>query len=288
MKKIKFFNGISATFALAVVALATTFTSCEKEEFNVKFDPNPAKVYFTPTVIDAATNAIVPNAQLTGAEEITGDKNTAIEAGNRIIKATANGVTGEVTVNFPKVEPGQVVALSPIIMLSSEFNFAEISTTQNNPEPPILGDFDRKGHDHQGNNWGENDTDYFYPFKATLDYTKEATIKSRDIYATSIELSKAIEAYKLPIEKAWSFDLKASAWCLFNAEFTITTADVKVAITSKANGEEVAKIVYVNPVYNVTAVATELPFPGHEHAYEHGHGHDGNNPNAGGGITLAD
>ena len=35
MKKIKFLNGISAVFALAVVALATTLTSCEKEEFNV-------------------------------------------------------------------------------------------------------------------------------------------------------------------------------------------------------------------------------------------------------------
>lgn len=47
---------MNAVLACAAVALATTFTSCEKEEFNVKFEPNPAMVCFTPNVIDAATN----------------------------------------------------------------------------------------------------------------------------------------------------------------------------------------------------------------------------------------
>ena len=44
MKKIKFLNGISAVFALAVVALATTLTSCEKEEFNVNVTPDRKSV----------------------------------------------------------------------------------------------------------------------------------------------------------------------------------------------------------------------------------------------------
>lgn len=45
MKKIKFLNGINAVFALAVVALATAFTSCEKEEFNVNIEPINAQAY---------------------------------------------------------------------------------------------------------------------------------------------------------------------------------------------------------------------------------------------------
>ena len=36
MKRMKFLNGIGAMFALAVVALATTLTSCEKEDFNIQ------------------------------------------------------------------------------------------------------------------------------------------------------------------------------------------------------------------------------------------------------------
>ncbi len=51
MKKIKFLNGISAVFALAVVALATTFTSCEKEEFNVNIEPINAQATISPIVL---------------------------------------------------------------------------------------------------------------------------------------------------------------------------------------------------------------------------------------------
>ena len=51
MKKIKFLNGISAVFALAVVALATTLTSCEKEEFNVNVTPTNAQAVISPIVL---------------------------------------------------------------------------------------------------------------------------------------------------------------------------------------------------------------------------------------------
>ena len=38
-------------FALAVVALATTLTSCEKEEFNVNVTPTNAQAVISPIVL---------------------------------------------------------------------------------------------------------------------------------------------------------------------------------------------------------------------------------------------
>ena len=77
MKKIKFLNGISAVFALAVVALATTFTSCEKEEFNVNIVPINVLASISPIVLavengvstdvsSVATVTISPSATFTG------------------------------------------------------------------------------------------------------------------------------------------------------------------------------------------------------------------------------
>ena len=43
MKKIKFLNGIGSIFTFAAVALAATFASCEKEDFNVNVKPADAQ-----------------------------------------------------------------------------------------------------------------------------------------------------------------------------------------------------------------------------------------------------
>ena len=60
MKKIKFLNGINAVFALAVVALATAFTSCEKEEFNVApVELDPASATIAITVYDLGDRSII-------------------------------------------------------------------------------------------------------------------------------------------------------------------------------------------------------------------------------------
>lgn len=287
MKKIKFLNGMSAIFAFAAVALATTFTSCEKEEFNVKFEPSPAKIYFTPSVIDAATNAdVTKDATFEGAGEITGNK--SISAGEVTITATVKGVTGSVKVQYPAVEAGQVVAISPVILLSSEFETAVTSKLTGNVNK-VMGDCDDASisHMHGGNKWAENASDYFYPYTATYKNTAKAVKEKEEIYVTSVALNKAIAAYEVEVEKEFTADLKASAWCLFNAEFTAEEAEFEVVFSSKVNGEEVAKVIYTHPSYAVTAENIEMAFPGHEHAYEHGHGH-GNNPNAGGGIVFGD
>lgn len=51
MKRMKFLNGIGAMFVLAVVALATTFTSCQKEDFNINVEPINAQATISPTVL---------------------------------------------------------------------------------------------------------------------------------------------------------------------------------------------------------------------------------------------
>ena len=71
MKKIKFLNGISAVFALAVVALATTLTSCEKEEFNVNVTPTNAQAVISPIVLaieDGVTTDVTGQATIAPAE----------------------------------------------------------------------------------------------------------------------------------------------------------------------------------------------------------------------------
>ena len=49
MKKIKFLSG--AMFALAAVAFATTFTSCEKEELSFNLKPQVASLTIDATVV---------------------------------------------------------------------------------------------------------------------------------------------------------------------------------------------------------------------------------------------
>lgn len=287
MKKIKFLNGMSAIFAFAAVALATTFTSCEKEEFNVKFEPNPAKITFTPTVIDAGTNVdVTAKADFGGTiAEITGSKDIA--KGSREITATVNGVSGSVTVNYEALAAGQTVNYSPVILLDSKYEGVEVeaSVELGTPGERIYGNFNGEfTHDHANSVWGINATDYYFPYKAT--WNEKATLKviDKEIYSPSFTLSEAIENKEFSNEGE-SVEFKASAWSMFTAYYVITPATVTYTWKSVASDKVVAKVVYNNPIYKIEAAAEEKAAPGHEHAYEHGHGH-GNNPNAGGGIVM--
>ena len=95
LQKTNFLKGLGAKLALAVVAFGAVLTSCTKEEFNVDFKPSNAQIYFAPTVIDAATNSVVTDATVTGADAITGTP--AIAAGSVTITAEKNGVKGSAT-----------------------------------------------------------------------------------------------------------------------------------------------------------------------------------------------
>lgn len=288
MKKIKFLSGVGAAFAFAAVALTTTFTSCEKESLSVNVEQSPAKVNFVVTVIDAATNIDVTNApsiQITGNTEIVSTaSDKSLAAGQVTISATLNDVTGSTTVSYPALSAGQVSTISALVLLDSKFEYAISS------EVTLLNQYAYEwgnaaaGHDHNGNLWAENASDYLTKFTATWNKSAMATKKAADIYVASSNLDILEE---IPVTNNDSEDFEASAWCLYNVYYTIQAADVVYTYTSIASGEVVAKVTYENPIYSITAEKKEIPFPGHESAYDHGHGH-GNNPNAGGGIGLAD
>lgn len=284
MKKIKFFNGISATFALAAVALATTFTSCEKEDFNVNFEQSPAKVIFTPSVIDATTGQNVTNdATFTGNEaKVSTESDKTLAAGSVTITATVNGVTGSVKVDYPAVAAGQIVSISPVIMLSSEFTF----TADENSVVPVGNPSYKYGNaangvDHAGSTWAKNDSEYYINFTATWNETVIVT------KATGTKAVGVIAPESYTITQTGSEKLYAGAWSLYNAKYTIQAAKITYKVTSNIAASESKDVVYNNPSYIRTVTAVEMAIPGHEHAYQHGHGH-GDGSNAGGGISLAD
>ncbi len=286
---------MSAVFALAVVALATTFTSCEKEDFNVNIEPNPAMVCFTPTVIDAATNVnVTAKATITGADAITSTaSDKSLPAGTATITATVTvddkTATGTVTVNYPAVAAGQILSISPVILLSSDFNIVAgpaVNVGAPKEEYATGGDIN---HSHAGITWAENASDYLLDYTATWNKVADATMVGEpEILVTSVDLNAAIKD-KLPVENKSTSEtegkFQASAWSLYTAVYSIQAANVVYSYTSIASGELVAKVTYYNPISYITVSPKEMGIPGHD--YKPGHGHSGN-PNAGGGISLAD
>lgn len=292
MKKIKFLSGVGAAFAFAAVALTTTFTSCEKENFSVNVEQSPAQVNFAVTVIDAATNTEVKDATISGNEPIISDKpDKSLAADEVVITAEKNGVKGSATVKYSALSAGQVATVSAIVFLDSQFD-GEISGTWEltGKETEKWGNAKDAGHDHNGNTWAENASDYFTTYTAEWSEDGIATKVSEDIYVVSgnLNIPETITVKNKPLENGtYSYTFKASAWCLYNVRYTLKEAKAVYEYKSIATEEVVAKVTYINPTYQVTATPEELPFPGHESSYEHGHGH-GDNPNAGGGIGMAD
>lgn len=289
MKKTNFLKGLSAKLALAVVAFGAVLASCTKEEFNVEYKANNAQIYFNPTVIDAATNTIVANATLTGAETIVGNPNIA--AGSVTITATVNEVSGSAIVSYGEVPAGSVVTYSPIIMLSSEFELVKESEKEAG-STTIKGE-GTQGHNHNGTNWNYNASDYFVKFTPKWDITRENKVISSEVYASSISLSKFLKDLTLnkaiQIKGEHSYDI--SAWSMYRADLIINSKDVTYNINSKATKETVAVVVVNEPLSNAVCKLIEEAIPGHEGHYQHGHGHShghGDSTNAGGGITWAE
>ena len=286
MKKTNFLKGVCAKLALAVVAFGAVLTSCTKEEFNVNYKPNNAQIYFNPTVIDAATNTVVADAALSGADVIVG--NPSIAAGSATITATKNGVSGTATVAYAAVPAGSVVTYSPVILLSSDFELVnEVATALSKRE--VYGEGE-EGHDgHDGNIYNSNASDYFMPFSTTFKFTGKLSEVALNATVTSTELNNYVEA--LDGQEVESnevvFEDKASAWSYYTVKAIITTAKVNADVVSLATGAKVGTLSYVNPVYQAVAEKYEISHPSHAGHYQHGHGH-GDSTNAGGGITLAE
>lgn len=288
MKKTNFLKGVCAKLALAVVAFGAMVTSCTKEEFNVNYEANVAKIYFAPTVIDAATNTVVLDAAITGADEISGDQNNKdIKAGSVTITATKNGVTGSTTVQYGAVPAGSVATYSPVILLSSEFELKnEVATEVSTRE--IYGQGE-EGHDgHDGNIYNSNASDYFMPFTTTFAFPGEIKDVELNASVTSVELNNYVEALEGTATSAEAtFTDKASAWSFYTAKAIITTAEISADVVSLATGAKVGTVTYENTAYKAEIQKYEIAHPSHAGHYQHGHGH-GDSTNAGGGITWAE
>ena len=291
MKKIKFLSGL---FAMAAVALATTFTACEKEELDIKFEPTPAQLQFNVTVIDMATNSVITDAQVTGAEAESNEN--GIAAQTRVIKATKTTTLGtaegSVTINVPAIEAGKIVTYSPVIFLA-EGHISEAKGEEVGKAVEKLGVAADLGHSHTVNDvaWAKNESNYLLPFTATLKMDRVLTLKEKNITVSSLPLAEAIkESITLDsIDK--TYDFNATAWCYYNVKFWITPATWTYTYTSVATGDVLGTVQYADPVYEYDAELVEMAIPGHEHAYGHGHGMGhghGDASNAGGGIVYAD
>ena len=123
MKKIKFLSGF---FALVAVALATTFTACEKEEVNIVVEPVNAKAEVSPVVLLVENGTI---SDVTAVATISYDKTLPIVGNPEIaattVKVTAayKGVSTSVVVNIPALTEGQFVTLTPTILLQNDINY---------------------------------------------------------------------------------------------------------------------------------------------------------------------
>lgn len=303
MKKTNFLKGVCAKLALAVVAFGAMVTSCTKEEFNVTYKPNNAKVIFQPTVIDAASNTVVTNATFsyTGNEAVVngvieGKEGNSIAAGSVVIEATVDGITGKTTANYPEVAAGSVVTCSPIIVLSFEFELKQDGEGEVKEQEIIEGN-GVQGHSHNGYNWNYNMSEYFAEYTASWEgeftLTAEATTTTSSA-ALNAFIAGAIAPFNNgeKVEIATERTFKASAWSMYRADAIISALETNYNVISKDSNSTVATIkVTGEPKVEIKHVEDKIP--GHESHYQLGHGHDGHdghggNANAGGGITWAE
>lgn len=119
----KFLNGIGAMFALAVVALATTLTSCEKEDFNVNVEPINAQAEIRPTVLyvdENSTTDVTDAASISYSEGPTFTGNPGLSAKEVTVTASYNGITNTAKVSVPALQAGQYLTLSTTIILQKD------------------------------------------------------------------------------------------------------------------------------------------------------------------------
>jgi len=120
MKRMKFLNGFGAMFALVGVAIATTFTSCEKEDFNVSVDPINAQATIETTVLyvdENSTTNVTDQATITYSAGPTFTGSPTLSAQTVTVTASYNGLTNTATVNVPALGAGQFLSMSTTIIL---------------------------------------------------------------------------------------------------------------------------------------------------------------------------
>ncbi|AVM56696.1 hypothetical protein C3V43_02090 [Bacteroides heparinolyticus] len=296
MKKIKFLNGINAMFALAVVALATTFTSCEKEEFNVKVDPINAQATISPIVLyvaDGVTTDVTTTATVNCTPSATFTGNPALAATTATVSVSYDGISAEVKVAVPALQAGQFATLTPTIILQKKTPETKVEISQVIGEP--VESKPEKGKDLT------NTTDYWY--STTVKYLEksgnkilEKKIDTKDVNEVAA-VGTFFNALQDTYKEAWveqkNVPVYAHSLTKTSVTYTVVTTEYKIikktTTVTKADGETVIATAKVeNYATSTVTITPSQQIPGHNHAPAgHGHGH-GTDPNAGGGIVIAD
>lgn len=295
MKKIKFLNGINAMFALAVVALATTFTSCEKEEFNVNVDPINAQATISPIVLyvaDGVTTDVTSTAKITYNPNSVFTGNPALAATIATVSVSYDGMSADVKVAVPALQAGQFATLTPTIILQKKTPETKVEISQVMGEEKLETE---KGKDLT------NTTDYWY--STTVKYLEKSgnKILEKNINTTDVNEVAAIgtffNALQDTYKEAWveqkNVPVYAHSLTKTSVTYTVVTTEYKIikktTTVTKADGETVIATAKVENYATSTVTTTpNQQIPGHSHAPAgHGHGH-GSDPNAGGGIVIAD
>lgn len=306
----KFLNGIGAMFALAVVAMATTFTSCQKEEFNVDIKPANAQASVSPIVlfvdVDGVTTDVTSTATFspalssmvyTGNPDLAGKTESLTVSYAYTDKLTNEQVTVSSTVNvvIPALKAGQFATITPTIILQAKgsvFSYDEEKGVQENEE--------------SANGYVDNYTDFYWTTSRTyiakagryvgddaIEFAEDASTDDK-MYINSFAstLKYTYREYEKLLENIY-VGAHSRSYIKITYAVNVTTMTFYKTISTRAEGEKVkiGSVTYKDYMTTTAEAPQDLadqPIPGHGHAPSHyGHGH-GNDSNAGGGIMMAD
>lgn len=295
----KFLNGIGAMFALAVVALATTLTSCEKEEFNINVDPINAQATISPTVLyvdGTTTTNVTDQAAITYSDGPVFVGNPGIEAKTVTVTAKYNNLEGSNTVNVPALQAGQFLTLTTTIVLQAE------------PEPgePVVT-IVNEAKEEDAKDIADvveipNVTDYYYEESVSYTFKSGSKVVEKTFAEDCTFEEKALvggfintldETYTEE-QRSKEVTIYAHSMTKVNAVYTIvpTVYTFKRVTTVEGEVTEEVQIATVT-VDDYTSFNLKIEdnqqIPGHDHAPAgHGHGHGHGSGNAGGGIVIPD
>lgn len=306
MKKMKFLSGINAIFALAAVALATTFTSCEKEDFNVNTEPvEPVNATATVNakvilIEDGVSRVLGDNeveVKYEPARTFTGNPNLAAQT----VTITAKYVEAEATmkVDIPALSAGQSVVVTPTIVLTRN-SVVVVEPKPENDEKKETVPVDPL----------DNYSEYYY--YAQVPYVEKAGMKyvGTEIHAElTEEEALTVTTYADLVKSSQNYSETKKTLEVYVGAMSRTTVDIAYSVVrtnyefwrntiaqTKAIGDKVKLATVISDNYQTTTTTqkADQQIPGHDkapmghgHGLSHDHGH-GNGGNAGGGIVDAD
>lgn len=297
----KFLNGIGAMFALAVVALATTLTSCEKEDFNINVDPINAQATISPTVLyvdGTTTTNVTDQAAITYSDGPVFVGNPGIEAKTVTVTAKYNNIESSNTVNIPALQAGQFLTLTTTIVLQvpaeGEETVSIESEAKTDEEKTVTSsEIELK-----------NESDFWYYESVTYTEKTGSKIVEKNIITTDFEEISLIGGFINTLDQTYKekqvtneeIPVFSHSLTKVKASYTILpTVYTFYRVTSKDNEVVSKDVIATVTVDDYTKSALDikpnLEIPGHGHApagqghgFDHGHG----TGNAGGGIVIPD